>query len=567
MLKALQIRDYALIDVLELELRQGLTVFTGETGAGKSILLGALGLALGSRADSGNIRPGSAKTEINACIAPLPERCRQILHGELELEPGEALILRRVISAEAGRSRSYINGSPMPLQWLRRIGDSLVEIQGQHTQQGLRSGEQQRELLDSHGNYAKLQAELQHCWQQLTALQRELQALGHTDSASEQRCALLRYQVEELRAMCCQPGEVAQLEEEFARLTHARRLLEICARVQQALDGEDGAASLLHRLVQELQEAQRLDATVGNSRELLQEAALQAEETATALRRYAETLPLDPERLPRVEQRLDALHDLARKHQVRTEQLPNRLESLEQELDRLQQSGVRHTELEHKLQREREQYHQLADQLSSKRALCARRLGEEISTWLQRLGMPGARLEVRLTRINDGPPRREGMDQVEFLVSINPGMPPCLLSKTASGGELSRICLAAHSCGGKRKNLGTLIFDEVDNGVSGGIAELVGQLLRELAQRHQVLCVTHLPQVASQAHQHLHVSKEPANGHSRIRVRELDPEQRVHEIARMLGGLRITRKSLEHAREMLGTQCSPKRSPKRSLAG
>lgn len=552
MLKHLAIRNFALVEHLELEFAPGMTVLTGETGAGKSILLDALGLVLGDRADSGSVRVGSDRAEISATFDIRGLAAVRAWLEERELNLDDECILRRTISADGG-SRGYINGQPAPVQSLRDLGEQLVDIHGQHAHQSLLKRDLQRQLLDAYAGHDALVDQVDAAWRRWRELQQELERLSRASSERDARLELLRYQVGELEALGLSADELHGLEEEHGRLANGSRLQEGAQRTLTLLyDGDEMAiVSLLGRTLNELRDLQAIDNALGSTCELLEGAAIQAREAATELRHYLDRADLDPERVNWVEQRLAAVQELARKHRCQGEELPALLERLQQELAELEQAGQRLDGLEAEIRRCRDDYLKLAKQLSAGRSKAAQTLATQVSANMAELGMKGGRFEVALEKVDGDEPAAHGMERVELLVSANPGQPPKPLAKVASGGELSRISLAIQVISAGKGSIPTLIFDEVDVGVGGGVAEMVGRQLHTLGGERQVLCVTHQPQVAAQGHQHLQVSKQSQGEATRSAVKVLDAEARVEEIARMLGGMTITEQTLSHAREML----------------
>ncbi len=550
MLKHLLIKNFALVESLDIDLAGGMSVLTGETGAGKSILLGALGLALGDRADTSVVRHGAERAEVSASFdcAALP-RSRAWL-AERELEADDEIIIRRTVGAD-GRSRGYINGQPMPVQALRELGEQLVDIHGQHAHQSLLRKEVQRELLDAYGALSKQASGVATAYHHWHALQRELERLTQAASDRDARLELLRYQVEELESLNLSVDELSALDEEHARLANAGKLMEGAQRAAQVLyEGDEGAvADLLQRTLVELQELTETDPKLATAAELVEGAAIQAAEAASELRHYQDQVELDPQRLAEVEERLGLIHELSRKHQRPAEELPELLLELSDELQTLQQAGERLDGLEAEIAAARTDYEQQAAKLSKGRAKAATELAERVEANMQELGMGGGRLVIELKPLEE--PSVHGLEAVELQVSANPGQPPRPLAKVASGGELSRISLAIAVITAGQEGIPTLIFDEVDVGVGGGVAEMVGRQLRSLAGSRQVLCVTHQPQVASQGHHHYRIQKQSDGEQTRTGVEPLDKDGRVEEIARMLGGVEITEQSRSHAWEML----------------
>jgi DNA repair protein RecN (Recombination protein N) len=552
MLTHLQIRDFAIIDAVELEVRRGLTVLTGETGAGKSILVDALQLLAGGRAGVEIVRHGAERAEVAATfeIANAPRELRQWLE-EQSLAAGAELLVRRVVSAD-GRSRAYLNGQSVALQLLREAGGILVDIHGQHEFQSLTRNAAQRELLDVYGALAPLTGQVgiaHRVWLELLNRTLDLESKARDRDA---RLELLRYQVQELHSLRLKDGEFAGLTEEHARLANRGRLAEGAANVLGELyEGEAASAhAAVARALQLLRGLAALDAKLAALLAPLEESAIQIREAARELERYRETLEVDTARQDQVERRLAAIEDLGRKHRVAPAELGQRLQQLQAELEGLERADLDLATLRRELAAALQTYSEQARGLSARRTSTARALSREITARMQTLGMTGGRFEAEVAQDGNSDPAAHGIDQIEFRVSANPGSPPRALAKVASGGELARLSLAVQvSCtvpGGR-----CMVFDEVDAGIGGAVAEIVGRELRALGEAGQVLCVTHLPQVASQAHHHLRVTKLTDGRTTRIAVTELGGDERVEELARMLGGVEVSAKAREHAREML----------------
>lgn len=553
MLTHLEVRDLAIVEQVSLELVPGMTVLTGETGAGKSILLDALGLVLGDRAGGGIVRPGAERADIVAVFETRELPAVEARLAELELtDPDGTCVLRRTVGLD-GRSRAFVNGRPVPVQGLREIGERLVDIHGQHAHQALLRRDAQREVLDHFAGQEARLAELRGVWQGWQAAREAAARLG--GSAAERSAAheLLRYQVDELRGLGLQPGEVEAIGAEHRRLTHAGALLATARRAAHALEeAEEGAVvPRLETLARELAETARFDDRLTPLAELLDGAAIQAREAAGGLRRYADADELDPDRLQWLEQRIAAVEALARKHRVPAAELSAHLERLEQRLAELERGDERLAALEAEIAAHRQRYEALAGGLHDARFAAAPRLAEAIVANVRELGMAGARFAVEVQPTPTTEPGPTGWDRVEFLVSANPGQPLGPLAQVASGGELSRISLAIQLIGATRRAVPTQVFDEVDSGVGGRVGEVVGSALRRLAGACQVLCVTHLPQVAARGHHHLEVRKGVRDGATFATVTPLGGDTRVQELARMLGGLEVTERALAHAREML----------------
>lgn len=563
MLRHIHIRHFAIVDELSLDIALGMTVLTGETGAGKSILLDALGLALGDRAESGIIRAGAARAEVSAEFDIEQHKMAQLWLQTQELDDDGQCLIRRTVSSE-GRSKGYINGRPVPMQSLRELGEQLVDIHGQHAHQSLLKREVQRQVLDdlasnaSKSKHSKLLAETAEQFRQWQQLKQELAQLQASKAQREDRLELLRYQVEELQQLELTPEALNELETEHSRLANLNQLREGVEQIQSSLCGGNGGDNSdnqhaisggLDHASSELARLSELDADLNNACEALQGAAIQASEATAELRNYLDGLTLDPERLQVVEERIGVIHELARKHHCGPEALPDLQTALEDELATLEHADVQLDEISSAVSAVELQYYTTTKKLSASRQKMAKQLASKVTENLHQLGMPHGQFEIALEAVNT--PSIHGMESVEFQVSANPGQPVQAMAKVASGGELARISLAVQVIAAGTGCIPTLIFDEVDVGIGGGIAEVVGRLLRNLSVDRQVLCVTHQPQVASLAHQHLQVSKQMGKDSTATGVFPITADERVDEIARMLGGLKITKQTLSHAREMI----------------
>lgn len=552
MLLQLSVHNYAIVDHLDLELKPGMSTITGETGAGKSIMLDALSLTLGARADSGVVRPGADKADILSSfdISQIPEAGNWLKERDLDND-GQCL-LRRVITAE-GRSRGYINGTPCTQADLRQLGELLIDIHSQHEHQSLLKTDTHRRLLDEYANVVPLGNEINQIarqWQQKNGL---LQRLSSNSEEQQARIQLLSYQLEELDALSLGDSELEALEQEQQTLSQAGHLLEHCRFIiDLCSEAEDGA--VLSALTSGLNRGRafsRPPAALLQCNELLTSAQIQIEEAIGELNRFIDSFDCDPERQQQVDERLDSIYSLARKHRVQPHELNDLHQQLLQELESVQGEDGQLATLAVEIGQLQTSYAKLATQLSNKRQSAAKKLQQAVSERMQGLGMPGGKFSIQLQPLADNTPSPHGQENIEFLVSANPGQPLKALAKVASGGELSRISLAIQVITAQTSRVPTLVFDEVDVGIGGPTAEIVGQLLRQLGESGQVLTVTHLPQVAAQGHQHLFVYKKRAKDSTSTAVRQLEPEQRTEEIARMLGGIEMTEESLAHARKML----------------
>jgi DNA repair protein RecN (Recombination protein N) len=552
MLLNLNIIDLAVVDALDLDLDPGMSVLTGETGAGKSILLTALGLALGDRADSGYVRPGSKRAEVNIefDLAKAPLVKEWLIDNELD-DDGQCMI-RRTIS-EDGRSKAYINNRPVNLQTLQGLSRQLVEIHGQHAHLTLLDSEEQRRLLDGFAGNQALLDNLNSCYQSWKQAHKQLQQLLKAGSDQAEREELLRYQLDELQQLDLENFDYQALADEHHKLANLEKILGVG---QQQLDilydnDQQSVTDMLGHVIHAINELAQYAGELNGVSELLSDAEIQIGEATQQLRRFLENQEADPQQLVWLENQIGVIQSLSRKHKIQPEELPELAARFATELDNLSHSSERIESLNADCERLLSQYQKLAGELSASRRQAGTDLQQRISDAVKELGMPHGEFIVNLRTPEDAEPQRNGVDSIEFLVSTNPGLPAKPLAKVASGGELSRISLAIQVTTSTDKTTPTMIFDEVDSGIGGGIAEIVGQKLRRLSVNRQVLCVTHLPQVASQAHQHLFVAKNQKAAVTSSTVRRLSDEERVNEVARMLGGVTITENTLAHAREML----------------
>lgn len=552
MLKYLQIRDFAIVEALDLEFSGGFTAITGETGAGKSILVDALGLLKGNRADSAAIRAGAAKAELNAEFE-LVEGSRALAWlRDAELDIGSGCLLRRLIS-DSGRSRAWINGSSVTLQQLAELGDLLIEIHGQNEHIRLVHSEEQFRLLDgsnTHDHELKAVSSQHQAW---SLLDEEKQTLLGESPLDAGDAELLQYQVRELKISLLSPEEFQMLETEHRRLAHGN---EIIAALQFARDSltteQTGIGDIVHAAINRLQEYAPIDPDINEAVQLLSEAAINCDEARGSLQAASSRMDLSPERLAEVEQKLSAQHDLARKHRVEPEQLAAVLQKLEQRLQRAGSIDQRLADIEPRLDQALQDYRKAARELHQARVSRASFLSTAVSSLMQELGMEGGSFELSVQFAADAKPTPRGNDRLELRVSANPGIPPGPLKKIASGGELSRISLAIKVASKTGDPAQTQVFDEVDAGIGGDTANAVGALLRSLSVAGQALCVTHLAQVAVCADHQFQVQKTFEDQETRVETCLLAEKERVDEIARMLGG-RLSEQSRAHATELLAT--------------
>lgn len=552
MLSELYIRDFAIVHTLELSFGPGFTVLTGETGAGKSILIDALALALGERADGGVIRQGCARTEVIARFSLETDHAAARWLAAHDLFEEQECVLRRVVEAEKP-SKGFINGRPAAMQMLRELGELLVDIHGQHEHQSLLRRDAQRELLDGYASLGPACSELARLYEELHGFESRLSDLSRQSADRVARLELLRYQVRELETLNLAADEVRGLEEEHARLANGQEILQGTQEIAYSLyEADEGSlSSRLAQTISKLETLSGFDPKLGHLLGALNQASVHIDEVASELRQYADALDLDPERLQWLDQRLASAHDLARKHRVNIEELPHLTERLRQELSDIEDFDINQDKLKEKIAVLRKEYLGLASEISAKRATAAKRLAAAVGEQVQQIGMPGGRFEVALTPLPEGQLNRHGLEQIEFMVSANPGQPLKPLAKVASGGELSRISLALQVVASGLSQVPTLIFDEVDVGIGGAVAEIVGQQLHSLGQSAQVLCVTHLGQVAAQGDHHLQVTKAARNGATVTHIHALGKKERVQEIARMIGGVEISAQTLALASDML----------------
>jgi DNA repair protein RecN (Recombination protein N) len=556
LLSHIQIRDFAIIDAIELELGSGLTVLTGETGAGKSILVDALLLAAGGRAGAEVVRHGAERAEVSATFSVNDNPAALAWLTEQAIEHEGDCVLRRVVGAD-GRTRAYVNGQAMPIQALRRLGEALVDVHGQMEYQSLTRRVAQRELLDHNGGHGSLVDAVQTLWRALASLRDERDRAAASAQDREARLELLKYHLGELQALDLKEGEFEALLAERVRLSQRGKLAENSRQIVQLLrEAEDASAEqAVSRALTIARTMTDLDARFSPIARLLDESLIALREGVEEVERYESALDADPNRQEWVEQRLAGMETIARKHRIEPADLLRQRAELAAEFAGLESLEASLESIETRLAEAEKAFRAACATLTTARRKAASELNERVTTLMQSLGMPGGRFQAEVQSLAAADAGQHGADDIEFLVSANPGQPPRPLAKVASGGELSRISLAIQVAAAQADMLADtlpcLVFDEVDAGVGGGVAEIVGRQLRTLGDRTQVLCVTHLPQVASQAHAHVRVAKLTDGKTTRTSLHTLAAAERIEEIARMLGGVDVTAKAREHAAEML----------------
>ncbi|ALL64166.1 DNA repair protein RecN [Paraburkholderia caribensis MBA4] len=554
MLRHLSIRDFVIVAALDLEFDSGFTVFSGETGAGKSILIDALALALGARADASVVRNGEARADITAEFDTHPAVDAWLDEQALsasETEHGNTVMLRRVVDGN-GRSRAFINGTAATLTQLREVGEMLVDIHGQHAHQLLMRPDAQRELFDTHAGLLDTKATVTRAWRSWRDAAQAVETAQSKDRELQLERERLAWQLAELDKLSPQPGEWEEVNVEHRRLSHSANLIDGVQGALSALSESDEAMlGHLSSVISKVRDLAEIDPALNDALAALEPAEIQLQEASYSLSHYAQRLELDPDRLAQVEKRLDALHSAARKFRLQPETLPQEHEERRAQLAKLDAAAdldaLRAAEAKAK-----DAYLADAKVLSKARAKAAKALGAAVTTGMQELSMAGGSFEVALVPLPDG--GAHGMEQVEFRVAGHAGVPLRPLAKVASGGELARISLALSVIASAASPTPTLIFDEVDTGIGGGVAEVVGRLLHQLGEQRQVLCVTHLPQVAARGDHHFQVAKSSKGKNGTVStVTSLDKSSRIEEVARMLGGLAITATTRKHAKEMLTT--------------
>ena len=555
MLNLLSIQNYATVESLEIDFGSGMSVITGETGAGKSIILGALGLTLGDRADKTVIRPGSEKTDLSAEFNTSSNPATEHWLQENDLDAGHEIglcILRRVVNSD-GRSKGYINGSPVTLANLKTLGGMLIDIHSQHEHHSLLLRSTHQLLLDEFGLQQALVASVQNTWKSWQKNFQQIEELSTQSQESSAQFQLIAYQLAELEELALGETELKTLDAEFKKLSHADETLDT---LQSALksctdDEQNNISRSLVRILCLLKDIPHREKPVDEIITLLDTANIQIEEAVVELRAQLDQFDANPERLDQINRRLTDIHAVARKHKIQPGELAEFTSKLRKQLNRFQCSDEELSALQDKDQALRSEYLEFAQTLSKQRQKAAKKLSSAVNSQLKVLGMVDATLEVKLEKLSSDLPSARGLEASEFLVSTNPGQPAKPLAKVASGGELSRISLAIQVITAQTSNMPALVFDEVDVGIGGGVAKVVGELLRKLGASAQIICVTHQAQVAGQGHQHYFVSKKSTQGNTVTRIDLLDDDQKVRELARMLGGDSYSHESLAHAEQMV----------------
>ena len=554
MLRSLNIRDFVIVDELDLDLDHGFTVLTGETGAGKSILLDALSLVLGERADPSQIREGKSKAEISALFS-LDGSLKELISNWLDEQgfnledDGATLILKRIIES-SGRSRAFINGSLATLNQTKELGNHLVDIHGQHAHQLLLKTGAQRDLLDHQAQLQEQVLTVRGLYQVWQTAKKQLELAKSAGESLQKEQERLSWQLEELDQLAPKAGEWAEIDVEYSRLANAAKLIEGSQNALAMLSEQEGnAEELLGKAFTEIEDLAKLDSHLEDAKISLESAQIQISEATHSLNRYLQKIDVDPDRLAEVEERLKALHSAAKKFKVTPEELPTIWLDIKEKVNAIKDSQDL-AALEKNLHATQTEYNKAAKSLSLNRNKAAKILEKLVTEAMQDLSMAGGQFVIGIEPLAEG--NAYGIENIEFLVAGHPGVSPKPLSKVASGGELARISLAISVITSEASQIPTLIFDEVDSGIGGAVAETVGKRLKELGQAHQVLCVTHLAQVAAQGHQHWKVEKQSSDNSTTSTITSLNRQERVEEIARMLGGAEITDTTRRHARELLG---------------
>ena len=550
MLRSLQVRNFAIIDEVDISFNEGMTVLTGETGAGKSILVDALSLVMGERGGPGLIRDSNKRAEYTADFDISKHKLAQNWLVQQSLDDATECILRRVINAD-GRSRSFINGNTVNLQTLKSLGELLVDIHGQHFHQSLGKKDIQRDLVDHFGKLLMIKDHTKKAFNDWKIQATKLSDIKNSIQDKEARIDLLEFQSNELKSLDAKPDEFESLTIEYKKIQNIEKLSSGINRTIENLQENEphNSSNLLFDSIKTLDALLDFDSELIGAKKLLEEAEIQISEATDYLSKYSSSMDFDPERCMWLEDRINSILTISRKHRVEPNELSTLFERITNELEDLKNSESKFKQLEADTKKLKIQYEEFANNLSKERKVAAKRFSKLVTQAMSGLGMPDGIFKIELTPSKEM--TQHGIDTIDFLISANPGREPLSIAKIASGGELSRMSLAIQVIASDGSNIPTMIFDEVDSGVGGAVAEMIGIRLRELGKKRQVLCVTHLPQVASQASSHMRINKMTDGKSTKIHVTKLKEDSRIEEIARMLGGIEMTEKTREHASEML----------------
>lgn len=553
MLKSLQAKNFAIIDEIDIVFNEGMIVLTGETGAGKSILVDALSLVLGERGGSNLIRDSDKRAEFSAEFVIDKHKRAKLWLSDQSLDDNDDCVLRRIVNPD-GRSRAFINGNQVNLQTLKSLGELLVDIHGQHFHQSLGKTEVQRELIDHFGDLLSLKNKINATFNSWNTLTKKLRSSQQIAKDRDARADLLDFQFQELNTLDLKNDEYDSITLEFSKIHNIEKLNNGINLILNNLQDSEitNAESLINNSVKSLDSLIEFDHALNEAKILLEGAAIQSSEAADYLRRYYSSIEFDPEKNRELDERINNIKSIARKHRVEPTELHEVFEKIKIELDDLKDSESSQKNLNKDIENARNDYMILAKKLSDSRVISAKKLSSAVTKAMSSLGMPDGKFDINVTQ-NDTI-SSHGLDDINFLISANPGQPPQSIAKIASGGELSRMSLAIQVIASEGNYIPTMVFDEVDSGVGGAVAEMVGRRLSELGSKRQVLCVTHLPQVASQADSHFRINKLSDGKSTKVHVTPLNNDSRIEEIARMLGGIKVTERTREHASEMLSAK-------------
>lgn len=550
MLRSLQAKNFAIIDEIDIVFSEGMIVLTGETGAGKSILVDALSLVLGERGGANLIRDNNKRAEFTAEFVIDEHAKAKTWLSKQSLDDDHDCVLRRIVNPD-GRSRAFINGNQVNLQTLKALGELLVDIHGQHFHQSLGKTDVQRELIDHFGDLIHIKDDVKNAFNKWSLLAKKLLTNDALNKDRDARIDLLNFQYEELNTLELQENEYNSISLEFTKIHNIEKLNNGINQVLNNLQDSEitNAESLINNSVKSLESLIEFDHALNDAKNLLEEASIQSSEAADYLRRYCSSIEFDPEKNRRLDERINTIKTIARKHRVEPSELHTVYEKIKNELNELKNIEANHKNLNRDIDEAKNHYTKLAKELSRLRIISSNKLSKAVTKAMSSLGMPDGQFNINITSNNAI--SSHGMDDVIFLLSANPGQAPQSIAKIASGGELSRMSLAIQVIASEGNYIPTMVFDEVDSGVGGAVAEMVGRRLSELGVNRQVLCVTHLPQVASQANSHFRINKLSDGKSTKVHVTQLNKDSRIGEIARMLGGIEVTERTRDHAAEML----------------